>query len=96
MGFFRFLGKLTLYAGIFYMVHETHGCIREDSQYSIRRYEGKPYLMDKDSGKIIKIENKSGQMKLGGLEYLTEDALDESRIGAYLTTLKERIGGKDE
>ena len=80
MGFFRFLGKVAFYTGIFATVHAIHGCINEDSRYDIRRYEGRPYLLDKDVGKIIEILEEKGKLKLGNLEYMVDSALDKSNM----------------
>ena len=94
MGFFRFLGKVAFYAGIFTVVHAIHGCIREDSRYDIRRYEGKPYLLDKDSAKIVEILDEDKKMRLGDLEYLVDSSLDDSRIEEYISRIKYRFEEK--
>ncbi len=94
MGFFKFFGKGLLYAGLFGLGYAVHSCVAEDIRYDVRRYEGKPYLVDKVLGEKIEILRENDKMHLGGLEYRLECLIEDSRLKLCVDSLKKKWGLK--
>lgn len=94
MGFFNFLRKTAMYGGLIFVGYAMHGCVSNDSRYSIKRYDKKPFLVDKRMGERIEIFNRNGKMQLGDLEYRLECIIEDNQLKDCIDSLKNKRGIK--